>query len=170
MKNPLLVNALELLRRPGSVKHIVLEADPTIIDLEMSILVPGSTVDIDLEAESMSDGVVVKGSIRAAFHGECRRCLSPLAGYIDVKVHELYQVEVTDPDAFAIIGDQIDLVPMVRETVLLELPDAPVCRPDCAGLCPQCGIDLNVITCECVMETIDPRWAALEGLRDILPE
>lgn len=149
---------------------MVLEADPTAIDLETAALVPGSTIEIDLEAESMSDGVVVKGSVRAAFQGECRRCLSPLAGYIDVDIRELYQVEVTDPDAFAIIGDQIDLVPMVRETVLLELPDAPVCQPDCAGLCPQCGVDLNVVTCECVTETVDPRWAALEGLRDAFPE
>lgn len=135
-----------------------------------STIVPGSTIVVDLVAESLSDGIVVNGSIRAPFQGECRRCLSPLAGFIDVDVHELYQVHVTDPEAFPIVGDQIDLVPMVRETVLLEIPDAPVCRPDCAGLCPHCGVDLNVTTCDCVAEAIDPRWAALEDLRNDLPE
>lgn len=152
------------------MKQIILEADPESLGVESSALIPGSTIDIDVTAESLSDGVVVNGSVRAEFQGECRRCLAPLQGYIDVEVHELYQVQVTDPDAFAIVGDQIDLVPMVRETVLLELPDAPICRPDCAGLCPQCGVDRNTVTCDCVAETIDPRWAALEGLREELPE
>jgi uncharacterized protein len=180
VKNPLLVNALELLRRPGSVKQFSLEADPASIDLDTPAtsltgtattgIVPGSTIDVDLTVESLTDGLVVNGSVRAAFRGQCRRCLSPLEGFIDVEVHELYQLQVTDPDAFPIVGDQIDLVPMVRETVLLELPDAPVCRPDCAGLCPQCGIDRNVDSCACTTESIDPRWAVLEGLRDNLPE
>ena len=170
MKNPLLVNALELLRRPGSVKQFTFPADPSLIDLESSTIVPGSTIDVDLTVESLTDGVVVNGAIRAAFQGECRRCLSPLEGFIDVEVHELYQLHVTDPDAFPIVGDQINLVPMVRETVLLELPEAPVCRPDCAGLCPQCGIDLNMGTCDCVSESIDPRWAVLDSLRDEFPQ
>lgn len=185
MKNPLLVNALELLRRPGSVKQFSLEADPASLDIGMpdpdmsgtktpdkatTGIAPGSTIDVDLTVESLTDGLVVNGSVRAAFLGQCRRCLSPLEGFIDVEVHELYQLQVTDPDAFPIVGDQIDLVPMVRETVLLELPDAPVCRPDCAGLCPQCGIDRNTSSCACTTESIDPRWAVLEGLRDNLPE
>ena len=170
MKNPLLVNALELLRRPGSSKQFTFPADPSMIEIESSVIVPYSTIDVDLTVESLTDGVVVNGSIRAAFQGECRRCLRPLEGFIDVEVHELYQVQVTDPDAFPIEGDQINLVPMVRETVLLELPEAPVCRPDCAGLCPQCGIDLNTGTCDCVSESIDPRWAVLDSLRDEFPQ
>jgi uncharacterized protein len=170
VKNPLLVNALELLRRPGSSKQFTFPADPSMIEIESSVIVPYSTIDVDLTVESLTDGVVVNGSIRAAFQGECRRCLRPLEGFIDVEVHELYQVQVTDPDAFPIEGDQINLVPMVRETVLLELPEAPVCRPDCAGLCPQCGIDLNTGTCDCVSESIDPRWAVLDSLRDEFPQ
>jgi uncharacterized protein len=170
VKNPLLVNALELLRRPGSSKQFTFPADPSMIEIESSVIVPDSTIDVDLTVESLTDGVVVNGSIRAAFQGECRRCLRPLEGFIDVEVHELYQVQVTDPDAFPIEGDQINLVPMVRETVLLELPEAPVCRPDCAGLCPQCGIDLNTGTCDCVSESIDPRWAVLDSLRDEFPQ
>lgn len=170
MKNPLLINALELLRRPGSVKRITIEVDPVDIGLEARALSTRSPIEVDVTAESLSDGVVVTGSLRARFATECRRCLCPIEGIVTVEVHELYQVTVTDPDAFPIVGDQIDLVPMVRESVLLELPDAPVCRPDCAGLCPICGVDRNDAPCACVVDTPDPRWAALEGLRDQLPE
>lgn len=170
MKNPLLVNAAELLRRPGSTRDIAIDVDPGEIGLAAPALVAGRPVEVELVAESLSDGVVVTGSIRASFSAECRRCLSPIDGMIEVEVRELYQLVVTDPDAFPIVGDQIDLVPMVRETVLLELPEAPVCRPDCAGLCPICGIDRNAATCTCAPETRDPRWAALEGLREQLPE
>ena len=73
----------------------------------------------------------------------CRRCLRPLDGVVVADVDELYQEHVTDPDAFPIEDGQLDLAPMVRETVLLELADAPLCRHDCAGLCPSCGIDRN---------------------------
>jgi uncharacterized protein len=89
---------------------------------------------------------------------------------LNIEVHELYQLVVTDPDAFAIHNDQIDLAPMVRETVLIELPDAPLCRIDCAGLCPTCGVDFNVDQCGCAAPIVDARWAALDALRDLLPE
>ncbi|MFZ9157663.1 MAG: YceD family protein, partial [Ilumatobacteraceae bacterium] len=74
------------------------------------------------------------------------------------------------PDAFPIENDQIDLATMVRESVLLDLPDSPVCRPDCAGLCPACGADRNLGDCGCRIETPDPRWAGLDAIRDQLPE
>ncbi|MDP9463474.1 MAG: DUF177 domain-containing protein, partial [Actinomycetota bacterium] len=77
---------------------------------------------------------------------------------------------ITDPDAFAIVGDQIDLVAMVRENILLDAPVAPLCRPDCAGLCPTCGIDRNTATCDCVSVVADPRWDALSQLKANLPE
>ena len=170
MKNPLLVNALELLRRPGSEKPVVLEVQSADIGLDDSRLVIGAPIEIDLVCSSLNDGVVVEGSVRATFHGECRRCLASVTGRLEVDVRELYQQTVTDPDAFAIENDQIDLKLMVRESVLLDLPDAPVCRPDCRGLCPTCGIDLNADSCSCVTESVDPRWAALDALRDQLSD
>jgi uncharacterized protein len=59
---------------------------------------------------------------------------------------------------------------MVRENILLEAPLAPLCRPDCAGLCPTCGIDLNSATCDCVTAVVDPRWEALSQLKVNLPD
>lgn len=169
-KHQLKVNAFEMLRRPGTVKNIRLAAQPSSIELNDSRLVRDTDVDIDLVCESLTDGIVVRGRISADFHGECRRCLAPIVGRIEADVHELYQVVMTDPDAFLIEGDIIDLAPMVRETVLLDLPDAPLCRPDCPGLCPTCGRDLNQGLCSCPPETIDSRWSVLDELRGQLPE
>ena len=67
-----------------------------------------------------------------------------------------------DPDAFPIEHGQLDLAPMVREEVLLAVPDAPLCRPDCAGLCPTCGADRNAAPCDCDTAVRDDRWAALD--------
>lgn len=168
--NALKINAFEMLRRPGTVRSIRIAVDPATLDVEDSRIFPGSEVEIDLDCESLSDGIVVRGRVAASFHGECRRCLEPIVGRIDADVNELYQVSVTDPDAFPIEGDQIDLVPMVRETILLDLPDAPLCTLECAGLCATCGKDLNQGQCSCPRETVDPRWSVLDALRDRLPE
>ena len=82
------------------------------------------------------DGIVVTGPISIPWRAPCRRCLTDVAGVAEVVVDEVYQDEVGDDDAFQIEGDQIDLAPAVREYVLLELPDGPLCRDDCAGICP----------------------------------
>ena len=170
MRNPLLVNALEMLRRPGTQKVVSMSVAPVLLDIDDARLLPGHEIEVDLLCESLSDGVVVDGAVRADFRGDCRRCLAPLTGTVAVDVHELYQVNLTDPDAFPIENDQIDLGAMVRESVLLDLPDAPVCRPDCAGLCPVCGADRNTLRCGCSVSAPDPRWAGLDAIRDQLPE
>jgi uncharacterized protein len=170
MSNPLLINAAELLRRPGSERRI--ELHPTIA--ELGIVDPkfdqAATVDVALRLESLTDGIVVDGTITAPWSDSCRRCLSPAHGSVVAEVAELYQHVVTDPDAFEIVGDQIDLGQMIRENVLLEAPLAPLCRPDCAGLCPDCGIDLNTATCDCNTVVVDPRWEALSQLKANMPD
>jgi uncharacterized protein len=87
----------------------------------------------------------------------------PVAGTAVGVVDELYQLELLDPDAFLIEDGQLDLAPLVRETVLLELDVERVCREDCAGLCPVCGVDRNESDCDCDTSVTDDRWAALEG-------
>ncbi len=170
MSNSLLINAAELLRRPGSERR--LELGPTVAELGIveSKFDPSATVAVSLRLESLTDGVVVDGRLRAPWTDSCRRCLAPARGDVVCEVHELYQHTVVDPDAFEIVGDQIDLARMIRENILLDAPIAPLCRPDCAGLCPTCGIDLNTGACDCVSATIDPRWDALSQLKTILPE
>jgi uncharacterized protein len=169
MPNSLLINAAELLRRPGSERRLNME--PTVAELGLvdRRFDPEATVVVSLRLESLTDGIVVDGEVRAPWADSCRRCLAPAGGEVVCGVRELYQVVVTDPDAFEVVGDQIDLGSMVRENLLLEAPIAPLCRPDCAGLCPTCGVDLNITTCDCVSAVIDPRWDALSQLKANLP-
>lgn len=169
-RHQLKINAFEMLRRPGTVKPIQFSISPSSLELLDPRLAPETEIDIDIVCESLSDGIVVNGRMTATFHGECRRCLSPMLGRIEADVHELYQLTLTDPDAFEIEGDIVDLAPMVRETVLLELPDSPLCRRDCPGLCPTCGRVLDQGSCSCPAEVLDSRWSVLDVLRDQLPE
>jgi uncharacterized protein len=67
-----------------------------------------------------------------------------------------------------VADDRLDASAWARDTVALELPEQILCRPECAGLCPVCGKDLNVEPHEHVERELDPRWAALESLRDDL--
>ncbi len=74
------------------------------------------------------------------------------------------EVREEDLDVFPFDGEKIDLEPLFREQFILSIPFAPLCREDCKGLCPQCGIDRNTGTCTCE-KPIDPRLAALKGLK-----
>jgi uncharacterized protein len=170
VSNPLLINAAELLRRPGSERRLTLR--PTVAELGIvdPKFDPDATVEVSLRLESLTDGIVVDGLLRAPWADSCRRCLAPAGGDVVSEVGELFQHVVTDPDAFEIVGDQIDLGAMIRENILLDAPVAPLCRPDCAGLCPTCGIDLNTAACDCVTAVVDPRWEALSQLKANLPE
>ena len=170
MPRPLHVNVVELLRRPGTRRDITAPLTLDELDLRDDRLVDGSEVGVELHLESQSDGVIVEGTLTAAWHGECRRCLRPIEGDLAIGVHERYEVRPTDPDAFPIEGDHLDLVPMVREAVLLDLPASPLCSAACAGLCPVCGSDRNVDPCGCATEVVDDRWAALDALRGTLPD
>ena len=158
---PLRVNAVELLRQPGAVREIVVEIAATPIDAQHERLV--GDIGVDLRLEALRDGIRVTGSVSAAWATECRRCLTPLAEVARVTVDELYQVERLDEDAYPIEDGQLDLVPLVRETALIELDLERLCRDDCAGLCPVCGVDRNLTTCDCDTAVRDDRWAALEG-------
>jgi uncharacterized protein len=167
--DPLVVNAAELLRRAGSAKAV--EVDVPLADLGIEDdprFAPDARVAVRLQLDSLNDGIVVDGELAVPWHGTCRRCLTATAGTAVSEVHELYQRTLTDPDAFEITGDQLDLRPLVRELVLLDAPMTPLCRPDCRGLCPTCGANLNDTTCDCAAPAADDRWAALDALRDQL--
>lgn len=159
------LNVAELLRKPGSERQVHLESTIEALGIDDQRL-PLGPVLVDARLEALSDGVVVSGTARARWRGDCRRCLVPLEGPLEVPLHELYQVRVTDPDAFPLEHDQLDLRPMVREALMLDAPANPLCREDCAGICPTCGIDRNSAACSCEVLVRDDRWAALDALRD----
>ena len=159
---PLRVNALELLRVPGTMRGLEVVVDGSDLDVAHDAL--AGSIEIDVELESTNDGIDVTGTVAAPWQGRCRRCLTEVSGRAIADVDERYQREVTDDDAYPIENNQLDLAPMARQLVLLELDDERLCRPDCAGLCPACGADRNDVQCDCDTTVKDDRWAALEGL------
>ena len=165
--NPLRVNAAELLRRPGNQKSV--ELVTTLADLEVidpARFTDDAQVAVRLHLEALSDGIVIDSELSVPWHGVCRRCLTDTGGTQVSEVHELYQRIVTDPEAFEIVGDQLDLSEVVREVVLLDVSSTPLCRPDCAGLCLTCGANLNDDSCGCAPARTDMRWSALDALRN----
>jgi uncharacterized protein len=158
------VNAAELLREPGLRRHVTTAVAPANIAADHPAV--AGDVTVDLELNSTLDDIAVTGTIEVPWHGECRRCLRPLAETLAVEVEERYAEHPAEhDDVFPIEHGQIDLAPMVREHVLLAVDDPRLCRPDCAGLCPVCGADLTTGPCQCDSAVVDERWAALDQLR-----
>jgi uncharacterized protein len=136
-----------------------------------SVVPATAEVVADVRLDSISGGIEVGAWIVAPWQGECRRCLRPIEGQLLCEVRELYrpraerEAEGADEDTYPLAGDHLDLRPLVRDALLLELPLAPLCREDCLGLCPTCGADLNRGPCGCPSAATDPRWSALDSLR-----
>jgi uncharacterized protein len=135
-------------------------------------------------AKRYPDGVVVEGRITHIRHGvhlegtlrgvereTCARCLELFDRPIDIDVAETFSEDVgPGEDAAAtvspLVDRTIDLTDLVSQLLEVDEPMAPVCSPDCRGICPTCGVNRNVATCSCVHEAVDPRLAGLARLRD----
>lgn len=129
-----------------------------------------SPIALDLRIESVGEGVLVTGTADVEIRGECGRCLTPIEDDLTIDVMELYlfpESETDDADASRLEGTLLDLEPLVRDQVVLELPFMPVCREDCAGLCPTCGANLNDDPDHTHGEVIDARWQKLAGLQSL---
>ncbi len=150
-----------VLRAPFDAEHDFAPRGPAETDVA-----PESPVDVAVTLQSFSGGLRVRGSVAAPWFGVCRRCSIAVHGEVRVAVDERFvdHPEPGDEEAYPIENDFIDLAPLVRDAILLELPLAPLCRDECRGLCPYCGIDRNEAECACEAP-VDPRWATLDGLR-----
>jgi uncharacterized protein len=129
---------------------------------------PDSDLVLDLRLESVSEGVLVSGTIRVTLIGECARCLDPLTSELEVDIQQLFvypgnEIDADDEDdeIGLLVDDYVDLEPALRDAVVLALPLAPVCREDCPGLCPECGARLDDVGPQHRHDQADPRWAAL---------
>jgi uncharacterized protein len=128
----------------------------------------GAPLELDLQLQSVTEGVLVTGTVTAALVGECGRCLDPVSDDLVVELCELFAYpnsatdETTELDeVHRIDHDLVDVEPVVRDAVVLSLPWTPLCRADCAGLCPTCGQRLDELPAGHTHDLIDPRWAAL---------
>jgi uncharacterized protein len=81
-----------------------------------------------------------------------------------VHVDELFEEDPVEGETYRLDHDALDLQPLVRDALVLDLPHTPLCGPECRGLCPNCGTDRNTSSCDCETHDTDPRWAALRSL------
>lgn len=169
-RKPLVLDVRELGRRPGTMKPVRTSVPaPADLGVEMARVPAGSPLELDLRLESVVEGVLVSGTVVAEVAAECARCLTPVTDEITADVQELFAYgastteETTEDDEVShLIGDLLDLEPIVRDAVVLALPLAPVCRDDCRGLCPGCGVAFDDLPAEHTHEAaLDPRWAVL---------
>lgn len=164
IEHPFLVPVADLLRGGGGARAVTRSA-PIAELRNRAAEVPGDrAIAVEVTLERVTDGIVVRGLVHASWDAPCSRCLAPVSGAVDAPVDELYERHPVEGETYALDGDTLDLEPMVRDALLVELPAAPCCRASCAGLCPRCGIDRNYETCECTSDEPDPRWAALDSL------
>jgi uncharacterized protein len=170
--SPLALNVARLGRRPGAVftVHDTVPS-PSRIGLELISIERGSPLDLDLRVESVSEGVLVTGTLAAPTTGECARCLTTFSGRVEVALTELFaypasltEATTEEDEVGRVIDDIVDLEQPIIDAVGLELPFSPVCRPDCPGLCPDCGVALATAEPGHHHDQIDPRWAKLAGM------
>jgi uncharacterized protein len=154
--------------------HREVEA-PADLGTEVVGVPEGSTLGLDLRFESVMEGVLVSGTIRGLTAGECVRCLGEFDSVVEAELQELYVYPgrapegVEEDDLREFEADLIDLEPAIRDAVVLALPFQPVCRQDCPGLCAECGARLADDP-EHKHENADPRWAALQDLKQALDD
>lgn len=104
----------------------------------------GSDMDLEVQLEEVSEGVLVTAVVTAPVVGECARCLDEFTSSVQVKFCELFAAEAgeSEDDGYLLDGDLLDLEPALRDALVLDLPLSPLCRDDCEGLCSRCGIKL----------------------------
>jgi uncharacterized protein len=166
LRGPFVVDITPLRKVPGSAIHVE-RAGPLDGLVVTDVRVPAD-IDTAVTADLAwaQEDVVVTARVTARWEAECRRCLQPASGEVVVDVREVYEPTSDQEETYALSGSQVDLEPLVRDAVLLGLPAAPLCKEGCQGLCPTCGTDLNEGTCGCESSPADPRWSALDALRD----
>jgi uncharacterized protein len=173
-RSPLVIDIARLGRRPGAMVTLSQNVpSPFRIGLDLVAIDEGAPLELDLRIESVSEGVLVTGTMSAPTSGECARCLTPVTGDVEIDLTELFAYPdsateaTTDADEVGhVVDDTIDLSQPIIDAVGLALPFAPLCGPDCAGLCPDCGVPLATAEPGHHHEKIDPRWAKLAGLLD----
>lgn len=171
----MLMIPLTRLEREGSLE-ILAEIPPddptwdgTGLRLSTSLTVTGTVLWLD------SGEVLARLRIRGRLAQECRRCLEPVSVPVDERLELLYLQARSEGAGEGDDGEsrvlpegasELDLWEAIREEMILSQSPFALCRPDCRGLCPGCGVNLNEESCQCSSEEGDPRWNVLRALRE----
>ncbi len=170
-RSVLRVGITELRRRPGTQRDVVVRTAIPGLAVSSAHVPDDAELDVDLTLESVEGtAVTARGTVGVPWVAECRRCLGEMSGTVVVAVREVYELHPTDGETYPIEVDEVDLEPVVRDAVLLNLPLSPLCGPDCVGPVPD---ELPIALAGEPIESIDdgdvapkdPRWAALDDLK-----
>ena len=141
------------------------------------IFTPIADGSLAVNLTRVEDVVQAQGEIKLSLRTDCSRCLERLVQDFKFPIALTFfpdgelpagdedgQLGADQMNCLTYVDSEIDLGEIVHDEVVLELPTKPLCRTSCAGLCPQCGVNLNLQPCDCP-EPVDPRWAGLKGLK-----
>jgi uncharacterized protein len=145
-----------------------------IVDAELSVVQP---VEITCHFYKVDHEVVVQGSLRSAARLTCSRCAEEFEQPLSVALDAVYlptpeiaserakELEEAEADVYPFAEQVIDVAEMVRDKLLLSIPLQPHCMVECKGLCPSCGVNRNVVSCQCAEEKLGSPFEPLKGLR-----
>jgi uncharacterized protein len=158
--------------RPGEEQRdaVPIELEPFELGGQRYLPVPHE-VDAVLTVAQATTGLDLRLTFDSRLHGPCMRCLADAVVDVHVDAREYHANDAGGADELRseyVVDDQLELTAWARDAIALALPDQILHAPDCAGLCPVCGKDLNLEPHTQDDETPDPRWSALEELRDRL--
>ncbi len=166
------INVAQLLKEPiGSVRNYEVGGVVDITGRGEGSMVGGSVRLLRTDR-----GILVKGSLNTEVEVGCSRCLTAFTRPLVLDIEDEYFPTVdavsgapvpvpAEPGGFTIDEQHVlDLAEAIRQYALLAIPMKPLCREDCAGLCPSCGYNLNLGRCDCLPRPVDPRWAVLTKL------
>lgn len=158
--------------RPGEVRRegLDVELEPFLLGGQRYESSP-STVAVELELSQPGSATMLDLAVHARLVGPCMRCLGHAEVSADVTAREFHDPDLRQGDDLRsdyVVEDHLRVGSWARDAIALELPEQILCRPDCAGLCPACGKDLNLEPHEHADQELDPRWAALADLRENL--
>ena len=164
------IDVRELMGHYGASKTEQISGTIEDLGTELAALSEDTPITGELTLESLDEGILASGRLDGSLSLRCARCLKEFEQGFSIEFRELFapfphedsDEYPLDPDGF------LDPDQMVRDAIGVELPFAPVCRPDCRGLCARCGGDLNLGECTCTDPETDPRWDGLEALLDEL--
>ena len=148
-------------------EHVEIELEPLVLGGQTYEPRP-NPAPAELSVTRASSGTVLELALDVSLEGPCFRCLADAELPLSLRLREYEAVKPEGDDDLRteyLEDDRVDLSAWARDAIALALPDQILCRPDCAGLCPVCGKDLNLEPHEHVEERLDPRWAKLSELR-----
>ena len=152
---------------PGERQVVDIKAAIPELSVSSAWVEDGTLVKLKGTLESVYSGVMFVGIATVDVVTECRRCLRLTAIELEVRISELFEQDYLEEegDTYPIEGEFVNLLDMLRDAIVLELPRAPLCLNECAGLCQRCGANLNEIDCGHDDDDIDPRFKILDQLR-----